>query len=493
MGENSAYKSHNFTVKAITTTSTSSDTLKNQVYIPSYHGKFSIEHTSSKKSNSNVFQYPYATNSTGTTIGSGSVVWVLFEGGDVRCPVIITNTKKTVKTTDYPGLKIDNVGGTEDATVHTDATFSGGGIVQKLAAELILSHESGGNYATVVPNDNGALSIGLIGWHGTNAQTLMQRIKSNYLQDWENNGGNNIVNLNGDWSKKVLTENSTEFKAFQSILGSPGGKAVQDEMILEYIASYIDIAKGVGVTEASALVFFCDMAVQAPYGAKQIAQNAKNKDLDGLYFEAMNKEGYWLTTNTLNRNRRKDSYDRIKQWIKDGKFSTDPSGVSDPNKPFIWPVPYSYSYISSGYGYRDIGSGTSFHKGIDISMDQDKAKTNDKAIIATASGTVIDAKSICQHNYAKQSNCGCGGGAGRWVTIKHDEGGFVSHYLHLCNVYVKTGDHVDAGQQIGTMGSTGYSTGWHLHFQIMINGDTSMNNQANTVNPTEYVGNVYLP
>jgi murein DD-endopeptidase MepM/ murein hydrolase activator NlpD len=58
----------------------------------------------------------------------------------------------------------------------------------------------------------------------------------------------------------------------------------------------------------------------------------------------------------------------------------------------------------------------------------------------------------------------------------------------MCSVYVKVGEHVNAGQQIGTMGSTGYSTGHHLHFQIMKNGDTGMNSVENSVDPQLFVG-----
>jgi murein DD-endopeptidase MepM/ murein hydrolase activator NlpD len=70
------------------------------------------------------------------------------------------------------------------------------------------------------------------------------------------------------------------------------------------------------------------------------------------------------------------------------------------------------------------------------------------------------------------------GGAGYYVTINHGDG-FSSTYMHLTHFIVKVGDIVAQGQTIGYAGSTGGSTGPHLHFGIFLNGGS--------VNPVNYV------
>lgn len=127
---------------------------------------------------------------------------------------------------------------------------------------------------------------------------------------------------------------------------------------------------------------------------------------------------------------------------------------------FVWPAP-GFSYISSGFGYRWGRS----HNGIDIG----DAGIMGGAAVAAQSGTVITANNSCSHNYAKTSSCGCGGGYGNYVVISHD-GTYSTLYGHLQSVSVNVGDYVSQGQVIGYIGSTGWSTGAHLHFEIRMNG-----------------------
>lgn len=119
----------------------------------------------------------------------------------------------------------------------------------------------------------------------------------------------------------------------------------------------------------------------------------------------------------------------------------------------IWPVSSS-SRISSYYGYRvhPIFNTRKFHAGIDI-----PAPTG-SAISAAESGIVI---------YS-----GWQGGYGNVVMISHGDG-LVTVYAHNSANLVSVGDYVDAGDTISLCGSTGYSTGPHLHFEVRINGSTA--------------------
>ena len=136
---------------------------------------------------------------------------------------------------------------------------------------------------------------------------------------------------------------------------------------------------------------------------------------------------------------------------------------------FIWPVP-GYTYISSGYGWR----WGKLHKGIDIAG----GSISGKPIVASATGTVIVASQTCGHNYGKWSSCGCGGGYGNYVMIDHGNG-YVTLYGHCKSLAVSAGQSVTVGQTIGYVGTTGYSTGYHLHFEVRKNG--------NPVDPKQYI------
>ncbi|MCS4490031.1 M23 family metallopeptidase [Corynebacterium sp. ES2794-CONJ1] len=97
--------------------------------------------------------------------------------------------------------------------------------------------------------------------------------------------------------------------------------------------------------------------------------------------------------------------------------------------------------FTSGFGAR---WGT-MHNGIDI------ANAMGTPIVAAMSGTVIDA--------------GPASGFGNWVRVLHDDG-TITVYGHMETVEVVVGQHVDAGQRIAGMGSRGWSTGSHLHFEV---------------------------
>ena len=99
-----------------------------------------------------------------------------------------------------------------------------------------------------------------------------------------------------------------------------------------------------------------------------------------------------------------------------------------------------------------------FHSGVDLAGSQGTP------IVAARSGTVTTAS----YN----------GSSGYFVTINHGDG-YSSSYLHLTGFTVKVGQKVSRGQTIGYMGSTGVSTGPHLHFSIYYNGST--------VNPASYI------
>lgn len=126
---------------------------------------------------------------------------------------------------------------------------------------------------------------------------------------------------------------------------------------------------------------------------------------------------------------------------------------------FIWPCPSS-SRVTSEFGSRSSpteGASTN-HKGMDIGA------STGSSIVAAASGTVT----ISTYSAS----------AGNYVMISHG-GGVSTVYMHCSSLLVNVGDKVSAGDVIAKVGSTGYSTGPHLHFEIRSGGTY--------VNPRQYV------
>ena len=115
---------------------------------------------------------------------------------------------------------------------------------------------------------------------------------------------------------------------------------------------------------------------------------------------------------------------------------------------FSWPVTGT---ITSPFGWRSnpFGGAPDFHPGLDI------AAPTGTTVTAAAGGTVIMAQWY--------------GGYGNYISIDHG-GGYSTGYGHLSAIYVANGQTVSRGQAIGAVGSTGASTGPHLHFEVRING-----------------------
>ena len=131
-----------------------------------------------------------------------------------------------------------------------------------------------------------------------------------------------------------------------------------------------------------------------------------------------------------------------------------------PNK-LSWPV--TTGYVSSGYKWRRLGGTTSFHGAIDI------AASRGTPIKAAAGGVVILARYY--------------GLAGRTVFIDHG-GGMTTLYFHMDKILVSVGQTVVTGDQIGTIGTTGRSTGPHVHFEVRLKNPNSANCSLPYLDPT---------
>ena len=150
---------------------------------------------------------------------------------------------------------------------------------------------------------------------------------------------------------------------------------------------------------------------------------------------------------------------------ENGAETSDPvvdSGASqqiDAGGGWVWPTPGAYTLSSLFNESRSYEQ----HGGIDI------AASMGTAIYAANSGTVVSSNNTCNHVSSGGNWCSCGGGYGNFVWIMHDNG-YETIYGHMTTTAVSTGDRVSAGQLIGYVGSSGWSTGPHLHFELRIGG-----------------------
>lgn len=156
--------------------------------------------------------------------------------------------------------------------------------------------------------------------------------------------------------------------------------------------------------------------------------------------------------------------DKIKKLQK--KYAAQNMYKGPANGKFRWPV--NWPNVTSPFGWRvhPVYKTKKFHSGIDIGGNYGSP------VMAAGSGVVIfTAKPVQGQNTG-------GSGYGNYCIIDHG-GGFTTLYGHCRYINVKTGQKVKAGQRIGQIGSTGTSTGAHLHFEVRKGGSP--------VNPQRYL------
>lgn len=154
--------------------------------------------------------------------------------------------------------------------------------------------------------------------------------------------------------------------------------------------------------------------------------------------------------------------DKKNENLKDIKRLVENRNRVFQHTPILWPVD---GWLSSSYGYRKDpmgGKGRSFHEGVDL------AAWFESPVRVPADGKVIFS--------------GREGGYGETIKIRH-EYGYTTVYGHLSERLVQEGESVARGSLIGRVGSTGHSTGSHLHYEVRVNGEA--------VNPWPYLVQEY--
>ncbi len=191
-------------------------------------------------------------------------------------------------------------------------------------------------------------------------------------------------------------------------------------------------------------------------GQTQVLDNQRDEQRD-LLTTSKNQEKTYQTTLTTLQKQQKQIEDEI--FIAEQKLiaAINQSSITGGKGAFIKPVDGSITqtygcivskFARNSYPACNEGHGIGgFHNGIDINLD-----TGDK-VIAARDGVVSGSANMGRYAY------------GKWITVKHDNG-LTTLYAHLSVQSVNVGQSVKVGDLIGYGGSTGYSTGSHLHFTV---------------------------
>ena len=243
------------------------------------------------------------------------------------------------------------------------------------------------------------------------------------------------------FEQRVFDESKKALK--KSIVYDPtDAQAASQQRIKEYLKGH-----GMSDAEISDIAYKSDTARELKVAFRLNDKDAMMEELEplvaaGLTYEDL--ERLWKNRNRIDLKKYKES---------GGKYADRLKSTGNYN----WPITGT---ITSNFGHRSSpgGIGSTNHQGLDI------AGSMGDPVAAADGGTVIMAQWY--------------GGAGKTVQIQHDDG-TITQYSHLswwdCNV----GDSVAQGQTIGKVGSTGNSTGPHLHFGVIKNGSY--------VDPTDYL------
>lgn len=257
--------------------------------------------------------------------------------------------------------------------------------------------------------------------------------------------------------------------------------AASDQRRLEELD---EAAKKVATAKASLTEQKTDLeATKVELDAAQLELDAKREEADALLAQLVEKgmeyEAYMDESEELQAQlavdiaNKKDEYDKAKyqEWLATSvppttkpaapSYTGGSSTSSNTVGGITWKMPISYNAFTSAFGWRThpISGTRKFHYGVDL------AAPTGRPIYATRAGTV----SVASYQ---------AGGAGNYVQINHGDG-YRSIYMHMTHYIVSVGEYVAQGQVIGYCGSTGGSTGPHLHFGISYNGSY--------VNPANYI------
>ena len=218
----------------------------------------------------------------------------------------------------------------------------------KITGPIIFDNE--GSYTTVVSDDNGAVSIGKVQWHGTRALNLLKTIVNKLGNDASKYISTKLLNeikTSKSWDTRITT--NSEKLEIQKILKTTVSKQAQDDLAISDISSYIKKGISSGLKDDGALIYFSDFANQYGTGSKLLQQITKEAiKKDGGTVESMYERTKANTSKYLTR--RKRVYDTIKKLNLSTVVSTTNKQTSNEysQKDFIKDVQKAIGVVVDG-------------------------------------------------------------------------------------------------------------------------------------------------
>lgn len=527
---------YNSVYKAIVVNSDSNQDPKSanriQVYLPEQQYEYADIYTtymndSNKSASEYKDKFPWAVSLV-SDLKEGNIVYGGYINNDISSLIIY-------------GLDAYNPANIESSGTGGDDLGVTGSDILSLAMPIILNNEvsmptsswpdniSDDYYGKITPWDINGWSIGLIQWHLARAYDCCYYIAS-HTTNWESAFSDKSMTLYTDLKNSVtkgsdisernkygkgytMTKGSTLYNSIRNLLIL--GKDSQREYAQEETADALNILQSdpYNLTCIPVIIYALDIMNQYGNGskiktlAKQVDSTKDNlTQLNALRaswdvatggsgtFTSGSKRGAYSS-------RRDRTYSYLVELNNQGKFAqttladigdlASSSYIPDSGE-YLWPltkstqincywgektmaVPYSFKYNTSRsfMGYSD---GT-FHYGTDFGPA--KAGVDGDPVIAVGNGKV-----------AYKCSESTGGGQGNCIAIQMDKNSsYYFVYMHLCKVpTLAVGDTVKAGQVIGYMGTTGNSTGTHLHLGLHIGAVWPSRDKTHRVDPLPYLG-----
>ena len=226
-------------------------------------------------------------------------------------------------------------------TVSTGLNATARNVICHNEVGILYDEINGDNYGSVIANDNGAISIGVYGWHGNKALTLLQKTYqfnsseiSSIAASYSLSGNSLLAAIrNGaDWSSYIPNQNVCS--CIRAMLLTDAGNQAQDETSLEDAQQYIDICTDNGLTDNKAIVYCCDILNQ--WGTSSFNANVYGNGSHGVLHgvtgsmsldEVYNSQRAWSDSNYNYYNRRTWTYNYLKD-LPDSTFTNSPTEPS---------------------------------------------------------------------------------------------------------------------------------------------------------------------
>lgn len=277
-----------------------------------------------------------------------------------------------------------------------------------------------------------------------------KRLSAMYMS----NSDNNIQILLG-------AENFSDFLRLSQFTAS---MSARDKKLIEGLKAEIEVLNGKNAENEKLLNE--QISIKSTIDEQQKELEAQENDAAAIYNDiaaeqAENQED----VDAINAQIKK-----LQKQLEDEIANKNYSTFINSNTGLQWPVSGFFG-ISAGFKSND-----AVHKGHHNGMDIAGGGIAGQPIRAIADGYVTLVHNGCTHNYKKYGNC-CGNGYGNYATVNHgtltingSSANYVAYYAHASKIIVSNGQYVKQGDIIGYVGTTGWSTGYHLHFGMLKNG-----------------------